>query len=107
MSWQDKEWDYKGYRLSIDFEHENGSIKAYHRYWPLDKKLQKSKIAYITPYDSDARTFELYIDCIEAGADPKGSHVQSKKGQAIYTSWDKKALQDYAIKFIVNGRSRY
>ena len=107
MSWQDKSWNYKGYHLMIEHEYQDDCVKAFHIYYPLNEEKPQSKVAHITPYDSDARTFELYIDCIEAGADPKGSHVKSLNGRAMYTNWNKKSLQDYAIKFIVRkGRAK-
>lgn len=121
---EDKRWQYKGYNLEIRYDYENAGVKANYSYYPMDKiteTLVKGKvvvkdngglrIANITPYDtgnlSSARAFELFIDCIEAGADPKGPFVKSLNGKAMYSYWDYKSLQDYAIKFIVNGRSRY
>ena len=103
MNWMDKHWQYKDYDLKIDHDFEGDVVKAIHLY-TYDGK---TRVASITPYDSDGRTFELFVDCIEAGADPKGPFVKSLNGRAMYTSWDKKSLQDYAIKFIVNGRSKY
>jgi len=103
MTWMDKNWKYKDYNLTIDISAENGTLKASHLY----VNDATSKIAAISPYDHDSRTFELFIDCIEAGADPKGSFVTSLKGKARYSDWDKKSLQDYAIKFIIDGKSRY
>lgn len=107
MSWQDKSWNYKGYHLMIEHEHQDDCVKAIHVYYDLNEGPSSAKVAHITPYDSDARTFELYIDCIEAGADPKGSHVKSLNGKAMYTNWNKVSLQDYAIKFIIRkGRAK-
>ena len=81
---EDKKWEYKGYKLLIEHDMEDDCIKAYHVYYPIDNK-EEAKVANITPYDSNARTFQLFIDCIEAGADPKGSHVRNINGTAMYT----------------------
>ena len=120
MNWQDKRWQYKGYNLEIRYDHEDDVVKAFHFYRPMDKITETlvdgkvvtknnggSRMANLSPYNASARAFELFIDCIEAGADPKGPYVKNLNGKAVYTSWDFKSLQDYAIKFIINGKSRY
>jgi len=102
-------WFYKGYILEIHEDLEEDNIKYFHFYRKVDvhdfdclteteADLNEMTMGSITPYDSSRGTFELYIDALIDGADPKGSPVSNIHGHSLQhkENWNKPLL----IKFI-------
>lgn len=102
MSWQDKSWNHYNYNLMIMHDSDGDCIKALHFYKTKDET--EWKMASISPYEFDSRVLEWYIQCIEAGADPKGPYVRNINGRSMYSNWDKKSIQDYLIKYVIPKR---
>jgi len=102
-------WFYKGYILEIHEDMEEDNIKYFHTYRKVDlddfKCLTEQEadpssmeLAHITPYDSSRGTFELYIDALITGADPKGHKVSNVHGH--YTGQTENWNKDLLVKYI-------
>lgn len=102
-------WFYKGYILEIHEDVEEDNIKYFHSYrkLPFDEFEElleteadqaKMTTAHITPYDCTRGTFELYIDALITGADPKGSRVSNVHGH--YTGRTENWNKDLLVKWI-------
>ena len=76
------QWDYKGYKCSIEIEEDTDNTKAWHIViTPDGRKLE----ADISPYDTDQQTVNLWID---AGMPPR---PQGGMGP----NWEKESLHRY------------
>ena len=68
--YNDIEWQYKGYKVLIEFDVEPDNVKAFHYITTPDGLGAKTYMLKISPYDTDASTVNKIIDeFIEKGID--------------------------------------
>ena len=65
MSYNDIEWEYKGFKCLIEFDVEEDNVKAFHH---VTTPNGVGHMINISPYDSSKKTVEETIDrCIKDG----------------------------------------
>lgn len=57
--YRDKNWEYRGFKCSIEFDHEEDNVKAFHY---VETHDGKTTMLDISPYDRNEKTVEALID---------------------------------------------
>lgn len=62
---QESQWDYKGHQCRIELDHErnpDGSIDVTKAYHYVKMPNEQEQLADISPYDTDPKTVNMWID---------------------------------------------